>query len=288
MMTNARLVCSAALSLAFCACAASVDPASPCSSNLRSAAALTTASLGTAQTFSVLAGTTVTNAGPTTLSGDLGVGPGSALVGFPPGQVLAPGTTHAGDGVSQQAQSDLTAAYLAAAGAPCTSNKTGIDLGGLTLSPGVYCFTSTAGLTGALTLDAGGNPDAVFVFQITSALTTASASSVRVINGGNPCNVFWQVGSSATLGSGSAFAGNLLVLTSVAVATGASLSGRVLVRNGTVTLDTNQISSGLCKAALADCCSDGGNDAGQDGGADAGLDGGADAGGGLTDGGSCQ
>ena len=122
---------------------------------------------------------------------------------------------------------------------------TGQDLGGLTLTPGVYCFSSSAQLTGTLTLDAQGNPNAVFIFKIGSTLTTASNSSVVVINtGGNSsiaCNVFWQVGSSATLGTGTSFAGNILALTSITLNTGANVSGRVLARNGAVTLDTNNV-----------------------------------------------
>lgn len=267
---------SLALSLCLAACTPAQESASPCSSNLRRAP-LTTASLGTAQSFSVLAGSTVTNTGPTTLGGDLGVWPGSAVTGFPPGVVLPPGSIHAADAVSQQAQSDLTSAYLAAAGTNCTSDKTGTDLGGLTLAPGVYCFSSTAALTGSLTLDAGGNPDAVFLFKIGSGLTTASGSSVRVTNGGSSCNVFWQVGSSAVLGTGSTFAGNILALTSISVATGGNLAGRLLARSGAVTLDSNQVSQ--CVPAMS---TDGGPGAGADAGSDAGP------GGGLTDGGACE
>ena len=199
-------------------------------------------SLGTADPFAVLAGSTVTNTGPSIIGGDLGVSPGSAITGFPPGTVSG-GTTHAMDAVALQAQNDLTTAYNFAAGEPCGTNLTGQNLGGLTLTPGVYCFTSSAQLTGMLTLDSQGNSNAVFVFQIGSTLTTASASSVIVANGGEGDNVFWQVGSSATLGTTTAFAGNILALTSITLTTGADIEcGRALARNGAVTLDTNDVS----------------------------------------------
>jgi hypothetical protein len=216
----------------------------------------TAPSLGTAQAFSVLAGQTVTNTGPTTLSGDLGVSPGLAVTGFPPGLVLAPGATHKGDAVALQAQSDVTTAYVSLAGLPCSSDQTGKDLGGLTLTPGVYCFSSEAQLTGTLVLDAQNVADAAFIFQIGSKLTTSSGASVRMINGASPCNVFWQVGSSATIGTNTAFVGNILALTSISLQTGASLAGRALARNGAVTLDDNQITSASCAPGTGE--SDGG------------------------------
>ncbi len=204
-------------------------------------AAFATPSLGTAQNFAVLAGSTVTNTGPTAVSGDLGVWPGLAIVGFPPG-IVTGGTIHAGDPVAMQAQSDLTTAYNALAGTPCTTNLTGQDLGGQTLPPGVYCFNTSAQLTGILTLDAQGDPNAVFIFQMGSTLTTASNSAVRVINGGQNCNAFWQVGSSATFGIGTAFVGSVLAQASITLTTGSSLSGRALARTGAVTMDTNAVS----------------------------------------------
>jgi hypothetical protein len=200
-------------------------------------------SLGTAQSFAVLGGSTVTNTNtPTVVTGNLGVSPGSAVTGFPPGIVIG-GTIHAADATAAQAQSDLTTAYNAITGTPCNTDLTGQDLGGLTLVPGVYCFSSSAQLTGTLTLNALGNPNALFIFKIGSMLTTASASSVQVINpgSGSNCNVFWQVGSSATLGTGTSFLGNILALTSITLNTGASVSGRVLARNGAVTLDNNHV-----------------------------------------------
>ncbi len=197
--------------------------------------------LGEAENFAVLAGSAVTNTGGTLLTGDLGIWPNTAssITGFPPGVV--DGVVHAGDAVAQQAQSDLTTAYDALAGRACDTVLTGTNLGGLTLTPGTYCFSTSAQLTGTLTLDAQGDTDAVFVFQISSTLTTASNASVSIINGGSDCNVFWQVGSSATLGTATNFAGNILALSSITATTGASLSGRALARNGAVTLDTNNV-----------------------------------------------
>ncbi|PYP89366.1 MAG: hypothetical protein DMF61_03920 [Blastocatellia bacterium AA13] len=197
-------------------------------------------SLGTAQSFGVLAGSAVTNTGATSVTGNLGVSPGTAVTGFPPGTVTG-GTIHLNDAVASQAQSDVTTAYNAIAGTACTVDLTGQDLGGLTLTPGVYCFSSSAQLTGTLTLNALGNPNSLFIFKIGSTLTTASSSTVQVINPGSNCNVFWQVGSSATLGTGANFVGNILALTSITLTTGANVTGRVLARNGAVTMDTNHV-----------------------------------------------
>jgi hypothetical protein len=205
------------------------------------AIAQTVPPLGTAAEFGVLAGSAVTNTGATVVTGDLGLWPGtiSSVTGFPPGSIT--GTLHAGNAVALQAQSDLTTAYNDAAGQACGTLLTGTDLGGLTLTPGVYCFSTSAQLTGTLTLDAQGDPNAVFIFQIGSTLTTASNASVVMSNGGDGCQVFWQVGTSATLGTGTAFTGNILALASITATTGASASGRLLARNGAVTLDTNAV-----------------------------------------------
>ncbi len=201
----------------------------------------TNVDLGTADAFAVLGASTVTNTGPSLVNGDLGVSPGLAITGFPPGIVT--GTIHAGDAVAASAQADLTTAYNAAAAQACGVNLTGQDLGGLTLTPGSYCFDSSAQLTGDLTLNALGDPNSVFLFQIGSTLTTASASSVLFTGNGNGDSVFWQVGSSATLGTTTAFAGNILALASITLNTGATIQcGRALARTGAVTLDTNVVS----------------------------------------------
>lgn len=198
--------------------------------------------LGTAGSFAVLAGTTVTNTGPSVITGNLGVSPGNAITGFPPG--IVNGTMYAAGAVPLQAEMDLTTAYNAAAGQAPTSTLTGQDLGGLTLTPGVYFFASSAQLTGQLTLNALGNPNAIFVFQIGSTLTTASASSVLLENGAQGSDVFWQVGSSATLGTTTAFAGDILALSSITLNTGANIQcGSALARNGAVTMDTNTVTA---------------------------------------------
>ena len=213
---------------------------------LASSAQAASVGLGTADSFAVLAGTTVTNTGPSVISGNLGVSPGSAVTGFPPGKVVA-GQLHAADAVALQAQNDLTTAYNDAAGRSSTATISN-DLAGRTLTPGVYTSESGLGLSGDLTLDAQGNANAVFVFQAGSTLTAASGSRVRLIRGAQACNVFWKVGSSATIGTSSAFAGNILALTSISMTTGATLEGRALARNGAVTLQTNTITRSVCAA----------------------------------------
>ncbi len=208
-------------------------------------------SLGSAGSFAVLAGSTVTNTGTSVVDGNVGVSPGSAITGFPPGIITAPSTFYT-NAVATQAQADSTTAYLFAQSEPCSINLSGEDLGGLTLLPGSYCFGGSAGLTGSLTLNSLGDPDAQFLFQISSTLTTASNSSVIFINGGDGDNVVWQVGSSATLGSGTQFTGDILALTSISLVTGADITcGRALAQNGAVTMDTNDITinSTGCQAA---------------------------------------
>jgi Ice-binding-like len=204
------------------------------------AAAQVAPPLGEAGSFAVLGGAGVTNTGATAVTGEVGVAPGTAITGFPPG-VITGGTLHFNDAIAEAAQTDLTTAYNALAGQACTTPLSGTDLGGLTLTPGVYCFTSSAQLTGTLTLDAQTNVNAVFVFQIGSTLTTATNAHVTVINGGSDCNVFWQVGSSETLGTGTAFVGNSFALTSITLTTGATADGSLLARTGAVTMDTNQV-----------------------------------------------
>jgi uncharacterized repeat protein (TIGR01451 family) len=207
--------------------------------------------LGTSQNFAVLGGAAVTNTGSSIITGDLGVDPGTSITGFPPG-IVTGGTTHAADAVALQAQIDTTTAYNALAGQACTTTYiVPTDIGGMTLVPGVYCFSSSAQLTGTVTLDAGGDATAVWVFEIGSTLTTASNSSVLVINGGQPCNVFWQVGSSATLGTTTSFIGNILALTSITLDTGANVSGSVLARNGAVTMDSNDVAIAVCSVVTS-------------------------------------
>jgi len=200
--------------------------------------------LGTAESFAVLAGETITNTGPTTINGDVGLHPGSAVTGF--GSVTLIGSLKVADGVALQAKNDLLTAYNDAAGrTPVTSVPT--ELGGQALIAGVYNSASgTFGLTGTLTLNAEGDPTAVFIFQAASTLITAPGSSVALINGAQACNVYWQVGSSATLDTTTSFKGNILALTSIAMNTGATLEGRALARNGSVTLDTNVITRPAC------------------------------------------
>ena len=203
----------------------------------------TSVGLGRADSYAVLAGETITNTGPTVITGDLGLHPGSAVTGFPPG--LVSGTQHVTDAAARRAKIDLVTAYDDAAN-QATDFASPPDIGGLTLVPGVYTSSSTLFLTGTVTLDAGGDPNAVWIFQVGSALTTASNSTVAFINGAQPCNVFWQVGSSATIGTNTTFVGTIMALTSITANTGATIDGRALARNGSVTLDSNVITQSVC------------------------------------------
>jgi hypothetical protein len=213
--------------------------------SFQSAWAQTAPTLGSAKSFAVLGASTVTNTGSSTIQGDLGVYAGTAITGFPPGVVIG-GTIHAADAAGLDAQRDALIAYTFLSSEGCTLDLTGHDLGGLTLTKGVYCFSSSAGLTGTLTLDAQGDPNAVFIFRMGSTLTTASSSQVRLINSAQPCNIFWQVGSSATLGTHTAFIGNILAVASITATTGASVNGRLLAQTAAVTLDTNHIAFSSC------------------------------------------
>jgi len=204
----------------------------------------TTVGLGTATSFAVLAGAGITNTGPTTINGDVGSFPTTTQTGF--SSVTITGTNHAGDAVTQGAKTDLTTAYNTAAGSGPTI-PVAANLGGQTLVAGVYNSASSLALTGALTLS--GTASDVWIFQAGSTLTTATGSSVVLTGGAQSCNVFWQVGSSATIGTGSAFKGTIIALTSITVTTGATIDGRALARNGAVTLDTNTITRSTCAAA---------------------------------------
>ena len=206
--------------------------------------------LGTANNFAVLAYSAVSSTGPTVITGgNIGLYPDtlSSVTGFSPGNgtVTAPGIIEAANGDTLQAQNDLTTAYSTAAGLARTATLTGTDLGGLTLTPGVYFFSSSAQLTGTLTLNDQGNPDAVFVFQIGSTLTTASGSKVVTIN--DPAtagiSVFWQIGSSATLGTGTDFEGNILAQTSITDNGGSTVEGRLLAETGAVTLNDTTLTA---------------------------------------------
>lgn len=208
-------------------------------------AAVPPVNLRTTDNFALLSGSTVTNTGNSVVNGDLGLYPGSSVTGFPPGVLI--GAQHIGDPVAIQAKTDLTSAYKDAAGRPYKSVLLP-DVGGQLLTDGVYRTGSVAslGLTGNLTLDGQGDPRAVFIFQIQSTLTTASGSSVSLINGAQSCNVYWQVGSSATLGSTTAFTGTILALSSITVNNGATIDGELFARNGQVSLIDDVIGRSQC------------------------------------------
>jgi len=214
--------------------------------------------MGTAGNYAVMGATAVTNTGPTVVNGNLAISPGdsSSVTGFPPGVVTGEMDMANADAVL--AHTDLVGAYNDAAGETTTVNLTGTDLGGLTLTPGTYTFDSSAQLTGTLTLDGQGSTNATFIFQIGSTLTTASASTVELINGAGSCAVFWQVASSATLGTTTDFQGTIMAMTSITMNTGATIGvgglghgGRALAMNGALTLDTNIITPPPAGCAFA-------------------------------------
>jgi hypothetical protein len=193
--------------------------------------------LGSAATYGILAGSTVTCVTGGTINADVGVSPGSTTTGFPP--CVITGATHLADATAATAQNDLTTAYNYLAGRPCGTVVTPADVGGRTLAPGIYCTASSMAVTGTVTLDGGGNANAVWVFQMGSTLTTGTSANIALIGGAQAKNVWWQVGSSATLGTGTTFRGNILALTSITLVDNATMLGRALARNGAVSLGTN-------------------------------------------------
>ncbi len=249
MITHLPVTRRWAATLTACAVAALIGAAGL--GGTATAAVAPTVPLATSANYSVLAGSTVTNTGASILHESLGLWPGPAISGFPPGIVVPPGTTDTTNAAAQQAQSDLTAAYVNAAGRPLDATTTA-DLANLHLQAGVYAGPSKGALAlnGPLVLDGAGDASSVFIFQTDSALITGSASTVTLVNGAQACNVFWQVGSSATLGTGSVFVGNIMALTSITVTTGVSVEGRALARNGAVTLDTDTFTTPSCATSL--------------------------------------
>jgi type VI secretion system secreted protein VgrG len=195
--------------------------------------------LGEAEKVTILGASTVTNAGPTTVIGNLALSPGVSVTGFGPG-TIAGGSIHIGDALATQAHADAFSAYTQLVGETFTTNLSGQNLGGMTLTPGVYYFATAAALDGMLTLDTGGDPNAAFHFQIGTTLTTGVASNITLLNG-NTVNIFWQVGTSATIGVGSTFYGNILADQSITVNSGATINGRAIAINAAITLDTNTI-----------------------------------------------
>jgi hypothetical protein len=200
--------------------------------------------LGSAESFSVLAGSTVTNTGPTTMFGNLGLSPGSSVTGAP--QVF--GQTHVDDAVANEAKNSLTTAFNVAASRP-SNGSAGTDLAGQMFLPGVRTASSSLLLSsGSVTLNAQGNPNAVFIFQIGTTLITGSNTSVSLVNGAQACNVFWEVGSSATLGTGTSFVGTLMASTTITANTAATIHGRLLAQTGAVNLEANTITTSSCTA----------------------------------------
>ncbi len=210
--------------------------------------ATATVDLGTAAPFSVLGGSTVTNTGPTTMSGDLGLYPGTAVTGAP----LVLGQTYVNDQVAIEAKNSLTTAYTDAQGRPA-SGSAGTQLAGQEFSAGVYDASESLLLSsGSVTLNAEGDPNAVFIFQIGSTLTTAANTSVSLVGGAQACNVFWEVGSSATLGSGTSFVGTIMAADSITANTGATIQGRLLAQTAAVTLEENTITTATCASSAGE------------------------------------
>jgi hypothetical protein len=219
------------------------------------ASAQTAPSLGAAQSFAVLGGSTVTNTGPSVVNGDLGLSPGTSVTGFGgPGNGTVNGTTHVADAVALNAQNAMTTAFNQLFAQACnTTFGVPTNIGGSTLTPGVYCFASSAQITGDLTLNALGDPNAVFIFKTgiagASTLTTAPGSRVLLVNGTQACNVFWAVTSSATIDTTSTFVGNILAQASISVNNGAHLFGRALAK-AAVTLINDVVDATVCAGAV--------------------------------------
>lgn len=233
--------------------AASALLAASMGSSIASYAVQPKVDLGLAQSFAVLAGSGITNTGPTTASGSAGADFGSSPTGTFTGdvQVTTSGTKYtAVDAAVTAAKVDLTTAYNDAAGRTPATTVTA-DLGGQTLTTGVYKSASSLAVTGTLTLDAENDPNAVFIFQAGSTLTSASSATIALVNGADACNVFWQVGSSATFGTDTVFVGHVMALTSITANTRATFQGQLLAQNGAVTLDTNTITNNLCATAAS-------------------------------------
>jgi hypothetical protein len=195
--------------------------------------------LGAAESVAVLGASTVTNAGPTNVNGDVALSPGVSVTGFPPG-MISNGSIHIGDALATQAHADASTAYAQLVGETFTTDLSGQNLGGMILMPGVYHFATAAVLSGTLTLDTGGDPNATFHFQIGTTLTTDPGSMITLLNGSSS-NIFWQVGTSATIGVDSTFYGNILADQSITVNSGATINGRAMAINAAVTLDTDTI-----------------------------------------------
>jgi hypothetical protein len=245
-MKNLKLFSTLAIASAMLFTACKKDSTQPSGSGAINIPLQTTVqgnvSLGTnASTLAVLAGSSITNTGATTITGDMGLSPGTSVGGFPPG--ILNGTLHINDAVANQAKLDLTSAYNDAAGRTCTDIVTlSGNIGGLTLTPGLYKSTSSLAVSsGDVTFDAKGNANAVFIIQIASTLTTTSGRQVILSGGAQAANIFWQVGSSATFGTTSVFKGTVMAMQSITFDTGATLNGKALARTGTVTLAGNTI-----------------------------------------------